>query len=105
MMAWMSAASGLAWYYGDAGNDTLTMGRQRNIRQFFGGDGIDTVNYLFPSGVARGISVTVDDQFGDGYFAQDNVHHDVEACRFAGSDFDAGSERLRIAFDGRRQRP
>jgi Ca2+-binding RTX toxin-like protein len=75
------AAHALAWYYGDGGDDVFTFGRNKNIRHFFGGDGVDTVDYDFPAGVARGVSVMIDDQFGDGYYAEDNVHSDVEVIR------------------------
>src|SRR5262245_37239253 len=43
----------ISWYYGDAGDDSFGFGREKNRRHFFGGVGNDSVNYLFPAGIAR----------------------------------------------------
>ncbi|HEY7088906.1 MAG TPA: calcium-binding protein [Tepidisphaeraceae bacterium] len=67
-------------YYGDEGDDTFSILRSEYMaREFFGGPGIDTVDYS-PSG-ALPIQVSFDDIANDGYYLQylpDNVHTDVE---------------------------
>jgi Ca2+-binding RTX toxin-like protein len=70
-------SGGNAYYFGDAGNDTLNMDRSFANRDFNGGTGIDTIDYRGFT-TAGGLSITLDNQPGDGPDGFDNVHSDVE---------------------------
>jgi Ca2+-binding RTX toxin-like protein len=75
-----------AQYFGDEGNDTFTVERSSfTAREFFGGPGIDTVDYSGGGTSFFSINVTLDDQPNDGSLVEfryqsrpDNVHSDVE---------------------------
>jgi Ca2+-binding RTX toxin-like protein len=70
-------SGGPAYYYGDAGDDTFRMSRDEDSRNFFGGDGIDSVDYSEFS-TAGGMHFSLDDQQNDGPGGNDNIHSDVE---------------------------
>jgi Ca2+-binding RTX toxin-like protein len=75
-----------AQYFGDEGNDTFKVQRSSfTAREFFGGPGIDTVDYSGGGASFFPINVTLDDQPNDGSLVEfryqsrpDNVHSDVE---------------------------
>ncbi len=70
-------SGGDAFYFGDGGNDALVSLRILSNRNFFGGDGIDSVSYAIFTTTGP-ISVSLDDLAGDGPLGGDNVHSDIE---------------------------
>lgn len=90
----MQTAGMVAHYFGDAGNDTMSVRRSDGTsHDFNGGDGLDTIDFRRYTGGGWAVKVTFDDLANDGAFinvsqydapAPDNVHSDVE--RIIGSD-------------------
>jgi ELWxxDGT repeat protein len=75
--------------YGDAGNDTML--GSMSADNFFGGDGIDTIDYsqgIFASYTwdgnrwlphfGAGVNISIDNKANDGAFGEENVHSDIE---------------------------